>query len=314
MTGTYFGEPAVRMKSTRLRRSVHFVPGANERMLKKSLSSAADCLVLDLEDAVVPARKHEARAVIADWLRGVDFGRQERIVRINPLESPWGYDDLVATMDFPPDAFLVPKVRTLADVMDLDAEITRLEHENELPEGGVELILIATETPLGALNVPSFTRCPRVRGLAWGAEDLSAALGARQTRDESGRHLDVFGFARAHTLLAAGAAGIDAVDAVYVDVRDLDGLRRESREAAWSGFAGKITIHPEQVPIVNEAFSVTAAELTQAEALVAAFAEAEREGRNAFSFDGRMVDAPHLARAQRLIDRARRIAEAHGHG
>jgi len=293
------------MTDARLRRSVHFVPGANERMLTRSLGLAADALVLDLEDAVTPERKSEARAVVAGWLHDVDFGRQERIVRMNPLETPWGMEDLRVTMQAPPDAYLVPKVRDLADIERIDRTLTQLESEFGHVSGGVKLILVATETPLGVLNLPTFTRCKRVAALSWGAEDLSAAIGARRNRDEDGNYLDVFKFCRIQTLLCATAGNVQPLDTVYVDIKNLAGLRRDCQEGAWMGFTGKITIHPDQVPIVNEMFTPSPDEVAEARELVDAFEQAQREGRMAFSFRGQMVDVPHLSRARTIIERAR---------
>ena len=294
-----------RMNDARLRRSVHFVPGANEKMLAKSIASAADSLVLDLEDAVTPDRKDEARRVVSDWLGSVDFASKERTVRLNPLTSPWGRADLEATMVHPPEAYLVPKVRTLEDVVQLDAEIARLERAHNHPLGGVKLFLVATETPQGVLNLPSFTRCRRVAALSWGAEDLSAAIGARRNRDEAGEYLDVFKHCRIQTLLCAAAGNVQPIDTVYVDIGNLEGLRRECRDGAWMGFTGKITVHPDQIPIVNELFTPSLDEAREALELIAAFDEAERQGRMAFSFRGAMVDVPHLIRARTIVARAR---------
>ena len=150
-----------------LRRSLHFVPGANEKMLAKSLETQADCLVLDLEDAVVPERKIDTRQVVAQWLKDVDFGAKEKIVRMNPMDTPWGFDDLAVTMQHPPDAYLVPKPRTFEDIETIDTTLSSLERQLGHPERGVDLILIATETPQGVLNLPTFTRCPRVTALSW---------------------------------------------------------------------------------------------------------------------------------------------------
>ncbi len=295
----------------RLRRSLHFVPGASEKMLHKSLATAADSLVLDLEDAVTPDRKEAARGVVAGWLAEVDFGSKERTVRINPLDTPWGLEDLAATMSVPPDAYVIPKVSSLADLERLDAEITTLETRHGHPPGAVGLILVATETPAGVLNLPTFPRCRRVVALNWGAEDLSAALGAsRNRRPDGGGYLDVFRHCRVQTLLSATAGGVQPLDAVHVDIRNLDDLRRECQEAAWMGFTGKITIHPDQIGIVNAAFTPSAEEVAEAQRLVEAMTEAESQGLMAIAFEGKMIDVPHLNRARRLLERARQIGES----
>lgn len=296
----------------RPRRSLHFVPGANERLLQKSLESAADALVLDLEDALTPARKADGRETIARWLESVDFRGKERVVRMNPLDTPWGLEDLRATMTHPPDLYLVPKVSTLADLHRIDAEISRLEAEHGHPPGHVALLVIATETPLGVLNLTSFPQCSRVIGLSWGAEDLSAALGAPCNRRPDGTYLDLYRYCRIQTLLAAAAGGVQPLDTAYVNIRDPEGLRAECLEASWMGFTGKITVHPDQIDIVNSVFTPSEAELNEAHRLVQAMEAAEAEGLMAIEFEGRMVDVPHLERARKLIARARQIESTDG--
>lgn len=293
----------------RLRRSLHFVPGANEKMLGRSIDSAADGLVLDLEDAVTPDRKSDARRVVAGWLASVDFRGKERTVRMNPLDTPWGLDDLAETMVHPPDAYLVPKVSTLAELQRIDGEISRLEALHGHPDRGVGLILVSTETPLGVLNLPTFSTCPRVIGLSWGAEDLSAALGAPRNRLPDGRYLDVYRHCRVQTLLCAAAGAVQPIDTVFVDIRDPKALEAECQESAWMGYTGKITIHPSQIEVVNAAFTPSEAEVDEAERLVEAMTEAESRGLMAISFEGKMVDVPHLNRARRLLERARQIRD-----
>ena len=293
----------------RLRRSCHFVPGANEKMLNKALGTNADCLILDLEDAVTPDLKDSARETVAQWLGSVEFGAKERTVRMNPLDTPWGLKDLQVTMQHAPDAYVVPKVSTLAELQTIDAEISRLESEYGHPAGSVHLILVATETPLGALNIQTFPQCERVVAMSWGAEDLSAALGASRNRKPDGTYLDVFRHCRNMTLLASTAGGVAPIDTVFVDLQDEAGLKAECDEAAWSGYTGKITIHPSQIDIVNAAFTPAAEEIARAERLVEAFAQAEAEGFMAIRFEGEMVDVPHLTRARRLLARAAQIQQ-----
>lgn len=295
---------------TRLRRAAHFVPGANEKMLNKSLTLAADSLVLDLEDAVTPDNKDSARETVTDWLKNVDFGRQERMVRMNPLDTPWGVHDLEMTMQGRPDSYLVPKVRTKDDLFKIDAILTRMEKQLGYAPGEVKLVVLATETPEGLLNIKDFGACPRVDALSWGAEDLSAAIGARRNRDEAGQFLEVFRYARIMTLLAATAAGVQPLDTVFVDIRDSEGLRRDCVEGAWMGFTGKITIHPNQIDTVNTVFSPSAEEIAESQELLAAFEENEKAGKMAFSFKGQMVDVPHLTRARTILERAKQAGIA----
>ncbi|MGE0679609.1 MAG: CoA ester lyase [Candidatus Binatia bacterium] len=290
---------------SRLRRAVHFVPGANEKMLQKSLALPADSLVLDLEDAVTPENKDSAREVVTRWLKEVDFGRQERMVRMNPLDTPWGMKDLEVTMQGKPDSYLVPKVRTEEDLFKIDEMISLMEREYGHTPGEVKLIVLATETPQGLLNIRDFGTCPRVDALSWGAEDLSAAIGARRNRDESGQFLEVFRYARVMTLLAATATGVQPLDTVFVDIKDTKGLRRDCLEGAWMGFTGKITIHPSQIEVVNEIFTPSPEEIAESKALLEAFEENQKAGKMAFSFKGQMVDVPHLTRARTILERAR---------
>ena len=294
---------------TGLRRSLHFVPGGNERMLSKALGTNADTLILDLEDAVTPDRKDEVRGVVASWLAESDFGTQEKTVRMNPLDTPWGYADLKATMVSPPDAYVVPKPETVEGLNAIDAELSRLERLHGHPDRGVGLILIAAETPLGALNISTFPGCPRVEAMTWGAEDLSATLGVPGNRDADGNYLLVYQHCRVMTLLSAAAGGVQPVDAVYVDFRDIAGLRQECEEGARLGFTGKLSIHPDQIDVINGAFTPAPEQVAEARALIEAFDEAQAEGRMAFSFRGQMVDVPHLTRARALIERARLIEE-----
>ena len=288
-------------------RSLHFVPGANEKMLAKALASEADALILDLEDAVTPDNKASARATIASWLADPRVRRKPILVRINATDTDWWRADLEATHAAAPDAYLVPKVCSAAEVTDLDQTLAKLEQAAPIP-----LFLIGGETPAGVLSLPQLPCVDRVQGLTWGAEDLAAALGARRNRDNHGQWLPPFEQARTMTLLAAGAAGIAPIDTVYTDFGDDAGLRVDSDLAADMGFTGKLTIHPAQIPIVNEVFTPDDAEINEARELVQAFEENERAGRMAFQFRGQMVDVPHLRRAQRVLARAEALEDRPG--
>ena len=292
----------------RLRRSCHFVPGANEKMLTKSIASNADCLILDLEDAVTPDRKEDARKIVAGWLGDADFCGKERTVRINPLDTPWGLKDIEVTMQHPPDAYVIPKISTLEELHTLSAEVSRWEAHYGHPADAVKFILVCTETPLSALNLQTFPQCERVTAMSWGAEDLSAALGAPRNRRPDGSYLELYKHCRNMTLLCAAAGGVQPIDTVFVDLKDEAGLVADCQEAAWMGYTGKITIHPSQIDIVNEHFSPSDAEIDEARRLVEAFEEAQREGLMAISFEGKMVDVPHLNRARKLLERAQQIA------
>lgn len=283
-------------------RSWHFVPGASDKMLAKANTLPADALLLDLEDSVSAEGKEAARERVRMWLTGPS-GSAARIVRINPLATPWGAADLAAAAR-DADAILVPKIESASDIREIDAALTRCERDSNRANGSVGLVAIATETPRGVLAIEEIARGPRIVGLTWGAEDLSAVLGATRNRNDEGRYLPVFEHARTMTLLAAAAVEVAAVDGVYTNFSDAEGLEGEANEASAMGFSGKLSIHPSQLDIVNRAFSPSDAAVADARELVAAYAEHSARGSGAFAFHGEMVDAPHLARAKALLARA----------
>lgn len=286
---------------TTVRRSAHFVPGANEKMLTRALTTRADALVLDLEDAVTPENKDSARAVVSGWLSEVDFGRQERMVRINPLDTPWFRADLEATMVSPPDSYLIPKVHSGDEVRLIDRVISVLEEQHGHESGGVKLVVLGTETPQGLQNIAEIPCVDRVDSLTWGAEDLSAAVGARRNRGPDGRYLPLFEHARSACLVSAAAAGVQPLDTVFVDVTDTDGLRRDCLDAAWIGFTGKLSIHPAQIDVINEIFTPSGEDVSRAKELLEQLELEQAEGRMAFRFQGQMVDAPHFTQARRIL-------------
>jgi citrate lyase beta subunit len=293
------------MALARRRRSLHFVPGGNERMMAKALTLPADGLILDLEDAVAPDRKVVTRPIVARWLAELDFGGRERWVRMNPIGSGLGVADLEATIVGRPEGYVVPKPRHAGDVREIAAHLDRLEHRHGLAHGSTRLVLIATETAQGLLNIREVVAATRrTLTVSWGIEDLSADMGLPQVRDSQGRYLDIPRYARTMCTLVASAAGVEAMDTVYTDIADLAGLRRECEEAVAMGFTGKISIHPSQIEVINEAFTPVKAVVDEARELVAAFEEQRRRGVFAFRFKGQMVDAPHLTRALKIIGRA----------
>jgi citrate lyase subunit beta/citryl-CoA lyase len=286
------------------RRSIHFVPGGQQRMLDKALTLPADGLILDLEDAVPPDRKAETRPIVREWL-GRDFGGRERWIRMNPISTGLGRADLEETMAGRPDGYVVPKPRHAGDVREIAQILDVLEHRHGLPAGSTRLLPIATETPEGLLNIREVAAAsPRIVAISWGIEDLGAAMGLPRVRDDRGRYLDIPRYARTMCAIAASAAGVDWLDTVYTDIADLEGLRRECEDGVAMGFSGKISIHPSQIAIINEVFTPDKALVAEARELVALFAEHRARGVYAFRFKGQMVDAPHLTRARKLIERA----------
>jgi len=288
-----------------LRRSIHFVPGGNEKMLNKALGLPADSLILDLEDSVTPDRKASARAEVCEWLANAEFGKQEKLVRINPMDSEWGREDLEAVLQHRPDGIVLPKVLDLKAVHAVDQLIINQEKISGADYSDIKLLLIGTEMAAAVFNLAQMVNHERVDGVTWGAEDLSVSLGARAKRDAQGNYLEVFSFVRSMCLLAAVAAKVQPIDAVYVDIKNAQGLRQECKAAADMGFTAKLTIHPDQIDIVNKAFTATAQEIAAAKALVAAFEEQQAEGKMAFKFEGEMVDVPHLKRAQQILAQSR---------
>lgn len=284
-------------------RSWLFVPGDSERKLAKVAACGADVVIVDLEDAVAPAAKPAARALAAEWLgshRGEPF---QRWARINALDTPLWRDDLAAVLGSAPDGIMVPKAAGPAQLQMLAGELHDLEPRHGVAAGRTRLLPLVSETPAAALAIPSYatTPVPRLAGLTWGAEDLSAAIGASRKRDEAGRWTDAFRLVRAQVLLAANACDVAPIDTLHADFRDLPGLERVARESHADGFAGMLAIHPDQVPVINAAFMPSEAEIAEARRIVAAFDSAPESG--ALQLDGRMLDQPHLEQARRLLAR-----------
>ncbi|NOG72089.1 CoA ester lyase [Roseicella sp. DB1501] len=283
-------------------RSWLFVPGDSERKLAKGGESGADALILDLEDAVAADRRPVARGMIADYLAAhVGAARRPRLwVRINPLDGE-GLADAAAVVRAAPDGLVVPKVAGPAELLRLSHWLDALEARDGLPPGGIRLLAVATETAAAVLGLGDYARetVPRLHGLTWGAEDLSAALGASSNRDAEGPLSLTYRMARSACLLAAVAAEAQPIDSLEPDFRDESGLRAACAAARREGFTGKIAIHPAQVGPINEGFRPTEAEVAFARRVVAAFAASP--GIGTVGMDGKMLDRPHLRQAERVL-------------
>jgi citrate lyase subunit beta/citryl-CoA lyase len=300
--------PAQRLYSDAagLMRSLLFVPADSPGKLDKALRCGADALILDLEDSVAPERKEAARTGAAAFLAQTLAvpGRPRLIVRVNGLATGLIDADLDAVVAARPDAIMLPKAEGGASVVHADAKLCPREAINGLAEGAIRIVAIATETA-PALFVAGTYRgsSSRLAALTWGAEDLSTELGAETNRDAQGRFLDPYRLARTLCIAAAAAADVPALDTVYVDFRNEAGLRRECEEARRDGFTGKMAIHPGQVAAINDVFTPSPAAIARAQVIVAAFAATP--GAGVIGIDGVMYDRPHLAKAERLLGRAK---------
>jgi citrate lyase subunit beta/citryl-CoA lyase len=287
-------------------RSWLFIPADDEKKLGKGVTSGADVLLLDLEDAVAPSRKADARAVCADYIRATKSlpKRPRLVVRINALDTPYWADDLAGVVAAGPDGVMLPKPRGGADVHTLSVALDHAEQSAGIAAGSIKIIAIATETPLSMINMSTYVGASaRLDALTWGAEDLSAAIGARTNREADGRTwTSPFRLARDMCLMTAVAANALPIDTVYVNFRDGEGLRLEAEEASRDGFVGKMAIHPNQVAILNEVFTPKPEELAFAEEIIAAFRDNPAAG--VVGIRGKMIDKAHLALAERLMARA----------
>ncbi|WP_421793702.1 HpcH/HpaI aldolase/citrate lyase family protein [Hydrocarboniphaga effusa] len=279
-------------------RSMLFVPADSERKLAKAAGLAADALIFDLEDAVMPANKPAARVLLAAVLREYD-GVSQAWVRVNDLASGELLSDLGVVATPGVVGLVLPKIRGPEDIEIVSHYLDAAEALRGLPPGSLRIMAVCTETPAAVLRMGEIARRPhpRLAGLIWGGEDLSAALGAGVPRAADGRWLPVYEHARTQCLLAAHALDVEAIDTVYVDIRNAEGCARNAQAARYDGFTGKIAVHPDQVSIINAAFTPSAAEIEYAQRVVAAF----ESGAGAVSLDGKMLDMPHLKSARRVL-------------
>jgi citrate lyase subunit beta/citryl-CoA lyase len=286
-------------------RSYLFVPGDDERKLAKSLTSGADALILDLEDAVSPERKATARAMTAEFAAAHRGAHGPRLfIRVNGLDTGLTIADLAAVVRSGPIGIMLPKCAGAADIALMSNYLDALEARDGIEPGSVGLFPIVTEEARALFGISSYRDVPAGRLLAmlWGGEDLAADIGASANRTATGDYQAPFQMARSLCLFAAASAGVAAVDAVYTDFRDMAGLEAEARVAAETGFSGKAAIHPGQIEVINRVFTPDAAALEWAEAVMAAFAG--NAGTGVASLNGKMLDRPHLRLAERLIARA----------
>jgi len=293
-------------------RSFLFIPGDSEKKLGKADGAGADALILDLEDAVSPANKPLARELVPAFLRDRPRpGRTSEIwVRINPLDTDFALLDLSAVVAAAPDGLMLPKANGPEDVLRLSHYLDALESHAGIDLESIKILPVATETAISPFRLGDYARADlrRMLGLTWGAEDLSAAIGASTNLDASGQWAFTYRMVRSLTLLAAHAAGVQAVDTLYVDFRDEEGLRASSRASRAEGFTGRIAIHPAQVAAINESYMPSKDEIEHARRVIAAFAAAP--GAGTVGLDGKMIDIPHLKQAQHVLGQSAAYADA----
>src|SRR5580658_6740499 len=279
-------------------RSLLFVPADSDRKLAKSAGAGADALILDLEDSVLAERKPIARGLAREFLGSAMPGVQ-MWVRVNDLASGELLKDLTAILPAKPAGIVLPKIRGPEDIETVSNYLEALEASHGVGASATSILALATETPIAVLRLPELVgrQFPRLAALSWGAEDLSSALGAGDPRFADGSWRPTYAHARAQCILAAHALGVEAIDTVYLDYRDATGLGVACQASRHDGFTGCLAIHPDQVAVINAAFTPSDAEIALAHRIVQAFAG----GEGAVSIDGRMFDVPHLKAAQRLI-------------
>lgn len=278
-------------------RSLLFVPADDAKKQQKALNSAADAVILDLEDSVAPNNKAKARDVLRTFLTALDSDKKI-IVRINALDTEFWQEDLELALAFAPDYILLPKARNGDDVK----TVNKLIHAHQKASQKTQIIALVTEVPEAMFKMDSFKDSgDRLSALTWGAEDLSAEIGAQTNKDEDGNYFAVYQLARSLCLLGAAHANVAAIDSVYTDFKNAEGLRRETERAKLEGFTGKMLIHPNQIDIVNEVFTPSDAEIEHAKQVIAAIENSTTGG--VAQLDGKMIDMPHYRRALNLINK-----------
>ena len=285
-----------------MRRSMLFLPGNNPNMLINGNCLGADAIIFDLEDAVAPVEKDAARILVRNTMRYLDFCGCETIVRINSIDTPYWQLDLDTVLPCQPNLILLPKTGSAADVLAADAYMTELEEKLGLVPNTVGLMPLI-ETAMGvenAFSIASATK--RVKALFLGAEDLTADLQCKRTKE--GREIE---YARTRLVVAARAAGVDVYDTPFTDENDDEGIWTDARLAKALGFTGKASISPRHVEVINSVFSPTEKEIDYAYEVLDAIEMAKRQGKGAIALHGKMIDAPIVARAQRTIDMAKAL-------
>jgi len=279
-----------------LRRSLLFMPGDSSRKIEKAVGLHADSIIADLEDAVAQSQKQAARATVIECFQRLDFGPVERLIRMNPVSTHLWEEDLAQTLPARPDGYVLPKTESVEQVQAVSKRLAELEERAGLGVGSTRL-LVQIETAMGVVKAAEIAGADsRVDALLFGAEDLAVDMGARRTR----RGWEIL-YARSALITAAAAYGLPAIDTVFIDLADTEGLVDECRFAQELGFSGKLAIHPRQVEVINRAFSPTQEEIAQAQRLIDAFEKQQAAGTGVFEMDGKMIDMPIVLAARRIL-------------
>ncbi len=281
------------------RRALLYMPGDDRRKIEKALTLGVDCICMDMEDGVAVNRKAEARATIVQALQELDFGKSEKLARINSVGSGWEKEDIAAVLPYRPDGIVLPKCESLEQVQWASDIIAGAEIKHGWPLNSIRM-LVGVETAKGILNLKEIASHPRLDGIIFGGEDFAASVGATRTPDAT-----ELLYARQAVVVACAAFGLQAIDIVTIDFKNPDVVRREAEFGARLGYAGKQVIHPAQVEPAQAAFTPSDAALAQARRIVETFEASQKEGKGAFALDGKMIDMPLLKNAQKVLERAR---------
>jgi citrate lyase subunit beta-like protein len=286
------------------RRALLYVPGDDRHKIEKALTFGVDCICLDMEDGVAPSRKPAARVEIAKALRELDFGKSERLARINHVGSGLEKDDIQAVLPAHPEGILIPKIEEPSQAQWASEIIEAAELEHGWQLNSIRL-LVDVETARGVLNLKEIATHPRLDALIFGGEDFAVSVGATRTPEA----VELM-YARQAVLTAAAANGLQAIDIVTIDFKDLDALRREAEFGAGLGYSGKQIIHPNQVEPVQMAFTPNEQAIANARRIVEEFAASEKAGKGAFALDGKMIDRPLVRNAEKVLERAKAAGKA----
>ncbi len=282
------------------RRALLYMPGNNWKMITKSITLGVDSICMDMEDGTAINKKAEARTTIAKALQELDFGASEKLARINSIGSGWEKDDIEAVLPYHPDGIVIPKVESFEQVDWASKIIEDAELKNGWQVNSIR-ILIGVETAKGILNLKEIAAHPRLDAIIFGGEDFAASIGAVRTKDA----VELL-YARQAVIVACAAYDLQAIDIVTIDYKDLDALKVESEFGAKLGFSGKQIIHPNQVPVVQEAFTPSDEAIAYAKRIIETFEASQKEGKGAYALDGKMIDMPLLKNAQKVLARAKK--------